>query len=118
MNDILTLAITAVLGGGFFKGLETLYRAVTDSKETKELVKIAGAKAPAEVDSVTVSTMKTALEAVRQQNVALQEDRERDRLYYQGRIEELTNQLERLRVEVTLMETQMRALSQEANKPR
>ena len=117
MNDILTLAITAILGGGFFKGLETLYRAVTDSKETKELVKIAGAKAPAEVDSVSVSTMKTALEAVRQQNIALQEDRERDRLYYQKRIEELTDQLSRLREEVTLMETQMRALSQEANKP-
>lgn len=89
MQDALAYIITAVLGGGVFKGLEALYRAVTDAREKKVLSDSIGAKTPVEVESVSVATMTSALESSQKRIEALEDERGKDRAYYQNRIAEL-----------------------------
>lgn len=89
MQDALAYIVTAVLGGGLFKGLEALYRAVTDAREKKALADSVGAKTPVEIESVSVATMTSALESSQRRIEAIEKEREKDREYYQKRISEL-----------------------------
>lgn len=133
MNEIVPYMITAILGGGMFKGIESVYRAITDSKEKRTLAEAVGARTPAEIESVAVTTMTSALESAQTRIVALQAEREADRQYFQGRIStleaqkqqdqeyylarilELTEQLQHMRQEMEVMERSLAALLAETN---
>ena len=110
MEGVLPYIITVVLGGGLFKGLDALYRAVTDSREKKVLSDAIGAKTPAEVESVSVSTMTKALDSAQNRISSLEAERTLDKEYYQGRIAELNDQLQRVREELIRMEKKLSSL--------
>lgn len=133
MNEIVPYAITAILGGGMFKGMESIYRAITDSREKRTLAEAVGARTPAEIESVAVTTMTSALESAQTRIRALQDEREADRQYFHGRIStleaqkqqdqeyylarilELTEQLQHMRHEMEVMERSLAALLAETN---
>lgn len=125
MNDAVAYVITAILGGGLFKGLDALYRAVTDSREKRSLAATIGAKTPTEIESVSVTTMTSVLSSAETRIKSLEKERrddydhyqariavlelekETDRQYYQGRIVELTEQLHQVREAMESMETKL-----------
>lgn len=131
MDSVFAYLVTAILGGGLFKGIESLYRAVSDSREKKMLSDSIGAKTPAEIESVSVATMRTALESAStriavleaerstdreyyQQRISqLEEERTVDREFYQTRIKELTDQLQHIREEMEKMEIKLGELRNE-----
>lgn len=133
MQDALAYIVTAVLGGGLFKGLEALYRAVTDAREKKVLADSVGAKTPVEIESVSVSTMTSALESSQRRIEAIESEREKDRAYYQKRISELeaerisdreyyqarilelNEQLKHVRQELTAVERKLVELLEDTN---
>lgn len=94
MQEALAYIVTAVLGGGLFKGLEALYRAVTDAREKKTLADSIGAKTPVEIESVSVATMTSALESSQRRIEAIEKERESDRKYYTSRISDLETERE------------------------
>lgn len=102
--------ITVLLGGGLFKGLEAFYRAVVDSREKRILSDAVGAKTPVEVESLSVSTMASALESAQKRISSLEEERETDKKFYQDRINELLNQVQELRSEIEKTEEKLRTL--------
>lgn len=115
MDNLLSYAITAILGGGLFTGISALYRAIVESKEKKNLAKASGAKTPLEIESLSVATMTKALESAQNRISALEEERKSDRDYYQDRIRELTLQLQRVRDELTSMEVKVAELIAETH---
>lgn len=122
MSDVVAYVVTAILGGGFFKATESLFRAITESKEKKALSDAVGAKTPVEIESVSVATMTTALQSSQSRIKFLEDEREKDnryyqdritqlekertedRLFYQERIKELNDQLIHVRAEMASME--------------
>lgn len=113
MNEIVGYIISLVLGGGLLKGIESVYRAVTESKEKKILAESVGAKTPVEVESVAVATMRTALESSELRIKSLERERKEDRDYYLGQISDLKTQLQRLRAEMKFMEDKITELLKE-----
>lgn len=110
MPDYVGYILSLVLGGGLLKGIESLFRAVTESKEKKVLADSIGAKTPLEMESVSVSTMKTALESAQDRIKSIEKERNEDRVYYLGQIADLKTQLERVRSEMQLMERKIAEL--------
>jgi len=110
MPDYVGYILSLVLGGGLLKGIESLFRAVTESKEKKILADSIGAKTPVEMESVSVSTMKTALESAENRIISIERERNEDRDYYLGQIADLKTQLERVRSEMQLMEQKIAEL--------
>lgn len=104
MDGIAGYIISLVLGGGLLKAIESVFRAVTESKEKKILAESIGAKTPAEVESVSVATMTTALESAQNRILSLEKERREDRDYYLGQISDLKAQLEFVRDEMHSME--------------
>lgn len=117
MDSVLAYTITAILGGGFFKGLEAIYRAINESKEKKKLADVVGAKTPAEIESVSVATMTRALESAQHRISSLELERESDRDYYQERIRDMSQQLQRVRDEMHAMELKLSSLLAETDGP-
>lgn len=111
--SILAYAVTAVLGGGLFKGIEALIKGFSEAREKKVLGDSIGAKTPAEIESVSVATMSTALESAQARITSLEGERKLDRDYYQGRIKELSDQLASVRKELTMMEARLGQLLEE-----
>lgn len=107
MNEIVGYIISLVLGGGLLKGIESVWRAVSESQEKKILAESVGAKTPAEVESVSVATMTTALESAEKRIRSIEKERTEDRDYYLGQIAELKTQLERVRAEMHSMEQKL-----------
>lgn len=116
-NSLVEYLITAILGGGFFKGIETLYRAVSDAREKKALSLNIGAKTPVEIESASVTTMAVALQSAQDRIEHLESERETDRSYYQARIAELTEQLHRVRNELREMEIKLSNLVADQRNP-
>lgn len=128
MSEVVSYAITLILGGGLAKGIESLIRALTEAKEKRSLAASVGAKTPAEIESVSVTTMTSALTSAQSQIEALTEarrqdqefyknrigviekERDDDRTYYTGRIIELTEQLQHVRQEMEAMERKLAGL--------
>lgn len=104
MPDFVGYVLSLVLGGGLLKAIESFVRALTESKEKKILAESIGAKTPVEMESVSVSTMKTALESAENRIISIERERNEDRDYYLGQIADLKTQLERVRSEMQLME--------------
>lgn len=113
MDSVFAYAITIILGGGLFKGIEALYRAVVDSREKRQLSAVVGARTPAEIESVSIATMTAALNSAQGRITSLEKERETDRLYYQGRISEMSEQLKRVRDEMAAMEQKLAELLSE-----
>src|SRR5690242_11496897 len=86
MNEVVSLVVTGVLGGGVFKAVESIYRAWTDSREKKSLAEQIGAKTPAEIESVSVKTMTYALTSAESRIRSLEAESVRDREHYEARI--------------------------------
>lgn len=99
MTEVLQYVIPFILGGGLWKAVESLLRALNESKEKRELASILGAKMPGEIESVSVATMTIALESAERRIRSLEEERTFDREIYQNRIAELADQLKRVRSE-------------------
>lgn len=133
MNDAVAYIITAVLGGGIFKGIEAVYRAVTETREKRVLAEVVGAKTPTEIESVAVTTMTSALESAQSRIQSLEGERRldqehylgrialleaeklTDREYYQSRILELTNQIHSMREQLETVERTLANLLQESH---
>jgi septal ring factor EnvC (AmiA/AmiB activator) len=115
MEHLLSYVIPLILGGGLFKGLDALWRGISDSKEKKVLTAAIGAKTPAEVESVSVATMTRALESAQGRITSLEAERKSDKEYYQGRIQELNEQLRRVREEMASMEKKLTELLAETH---
>lgn len=112
-TNLLNYIMTGILGGGLFKGITVLWRAITEAREKKQLGEQIGAKTPAEIESISVATMNTALQSAQRQIEALQAERKSDQEYYQGRIKELSDQLATVRGELADMEKRLSALLEE-----
>lgn len=133
MSEVISYAITLILGGGLAKGIESLVRALAESREKKSLAASVGAKTPAEIESLSVTTMASALTSAQSQIEALTEarsqdqrfyenrigviekERDDDRAYYTGRIVELTEQLQHVRQEMESMERTLAELLAETH---
>ena len=133
MNEAVSYAITLILGGGLAKGIESVVRALTESKEKRSLAASVGARTPTEIESVSVTTMTSALTSAQSRIVSLEGERQRDheyyqniievikqerdadRAYYQGRILELTEQLQHVRQEMETMERKLAELLAETH---
>lgn len=110
MEGVVGYLISLILGGGLLKAIESVYRAVAESKEKKILADSVGAKTPVEVESVSVATMTTALESAENRIKSLEKERTSDRDYYLGQISDLKDQLERVRSEMQSMEKKIAEL--------
>lgn len=104
MNEqLVTVAVTALLSGGLGAGIAALINARATAGKTHTEAKAIDAKLPAEVDSVVVQgaeaavlTMRSALESATQRIAELEEDRASDR----RRIADLERKVEELRAKV------------------
>lgn len=110
MDGVVGYLISLILGGGLLKAIESVYRAVTESREKKVLADSVGAKTPVEIESVSVSTMTTALESAEKRIISLEKERTSDRDYYLSQISDLKEQLERVRSEMQSMERKIAEL--------
>lgn len=109
-SNVLNYIISGILGGGLIKALSALWDSISKAREKKALGEAVGAKTPAEIESMSVATMNTALTSAQNRIEALEAERESDRLYYQGRIKELSDQLATVRGELAQMEARLSAL--------
>lgn len=98
-TQIVTL-IVAFAGGGFFTGIGALIRGWREGRAIDAEAADIGAKTPVEVESVSVTTMKTALESAQKRIEALEIERKADRDYYVGQITELQGIVKRLYTEL------------------
>lgn len=114
-TNLVAYAVSAILGGGLFKGITALWKAITESREKKTLSDSIGAKTPAEVESMSVTTMVTALKSAQARIQSLEAERVSDRDYYHTRIKDLNDQLTTLRRELTAMEERLSALLAETD---
>lgn len=110
MDGMVGYIFSLLLGGGLLKGIESLYRAIKDSKTADALAKQVGAKTPAEIEQIAVNTMATALKSSEERNQQLTKDREADQIWYTSQIEDLRNQLKHVRAELQAMETKLAEL--------
>lgn len=115
-NSILPLAVSAILGGGLFKAIGALIRAFSEFREKNSLSATIGAKTPAEIESVSVATMTSALESAQRRIKSLEDEREIDKKYYQDRISELKDQLNAMRDELVSMERKLAEILDETQK--
>lgn len=63
MNEVWIGIITLVMGGGLWAGVSAFIKSFAENKKTKAESADIGAKTPVEVDSISVLTMKTALDS-------------------------------------------------------
>lgn len=105
-NQLLELIITLVLGGGLLKGIEAVYRAYTEGKEKQRLGAAVGAKTPAEIESLTVSTMISVLESAEDRIKSLTAERETDRDYLQHKIDRLLAHIKILETKIDRLQAQ------------
>jgi hypothetical protein len=112
MDSILPVLVSGILGGGLFLGLAALYRAFSESKEKKILADSVGAKTPGEIESISVATMTKALESAQTRISSLEQERNTDKAYYQGRISELNAQLETMQIKLQEMAQELAELAQ------
>lgn len=110
MDGLVGYLVSLFLGGGLLKAVESVYRAVTETRQKKILTDAVGAKTPAEIESISVTTMATALESAENRIKQLVVDRESDRLYYLAQITELKTQLDHVRSEMQSMEQKISEL--------
>lgn len=110
MDGVVGYLVTLFLGGGLLKGIESIFRAVKDAKKDEVLTKAVGDKTPAEIESIAVTTMATALKSSEERNKQLEAERKTDREYYQAQIIELKAQLEHVRSEMQTMEQKLAEL--------
>ncbi len=109
-SNFAQLAFSAILGGGLFKGIEAIYSAIVNAREKAKLSAAVGAKTPAEIESVSVTTMTSALTSAQGRITSLESEREIDRVYYQTIITDLKEQLKRVRDEMLEMERKLSEL--------
>lgn len=110
MDGFVGYLVSLFLGGGLLKAVESVYRAVTETRQKKVLTDSVGAKTPAEIESISVSTMATALDSAEGRIKQLVVEREADRQYYLAQITELKAQLEHVRAEMQSMEQKISEL--------
>lgn len=102
--------IMVILGGGLLAGIGALRKAFAESKEKEALSNALDAKTPADIESVAVATMSSALTSAQSRITSLEQERSADKEYYQGIITDLKAQLAGVRVELASMEEKMRLL--------
>lgn len=108
--DVAPLIVSAILGGGIFTAVSSIIKARGDAKKATAEGRKIGATTEVEVDSIAVATMSKALASAQERITALQAEREQDRIYYTGRIEELERRVDTLRAEVSKAEEQLAAV--------
>lgn len=114
-HDVLASIVSLILGGGLWKGIESLIKGISGARRAKAVAESIGAKTPVEIESLSVATMKVSLESAQSQIESLEAQRDADKLYYQGRIKELTDQLERVRGELQAVQDQLTDLLRETD---
>lgn len=107
MGDLITLLIAVFSAGGIAAAVAaTITSKSTAAKLRAEAGKI-GATTEVEIESVSVATMRSALESAQQHIASLEQARARDRVYYEERIDELQTQVSTLRSDVREAESKM-----------
>lgn len=76
MNETAITLISVVLGGGILGAVVAAYKAIAERRKTEVEAEAVGAKTPGEVESVSVATMVSALNAARAINDDLRQDNE------------------------------------------
>lgn len=110
VNDALSLLMAAIGGGGVAAAAATIVTARSTAKKTRAEAAKLNATTDAEVDALAMATMRSALESANERIVAMSEEREADRKYYQDRIVELEGRVETLRAEVRAAEERLAAV--------
>jgi uncharacterized protein YjaG (DUF416 family) len=76
MNDVVLTLISTVLGGGIIFAIVAAYKGVAEKRKTEEEADAVGAKTPAEVESIQITSMVNALNGARAINDDLRKDNE------------------------------------------
>lgn len=61
MNDILTVVVSLLMGGGVWAGVSAFIKSFAENKKTKAEAADVGAKTPLETESISVATMALSL---------------------------------------------------------
>lgn len=100
MSDLVTILITIFSAGGMAAALATVLTSRSTAGKLKAEASKIGATTSVEIESVSVATMRSALESAQTHIISLEQARKADRAYYEQRIGELEHRLETLRDEV------------------
>ena len=96
LSESLRVITPVLFGGGIVGFVTAIIKARPQARQINAKAKAIGIRTDAEAESVAMATMKTALESAQSRIVALQTERENDRTYYDGRIQELEARVSQL----------------------
>lgn len=109
---MISAIVAAVLSGGLASGITAIVTSRSIAAKTKAEAARIGATTEVEVDSVAMVTMERSLKAAQGQIEILTRQRDTDRAYYLGRIDELEERVGILRQEVEAAEGRLRKVLQ------
>lgn len=107
MDTLITVLIALFSAGGMAAAVTAVMTSRSTSRKLQAEASRIGATTDVEVESVSVATMRAALESAQQHIGSLEAARARDREYYEERIDELQKQVATLRSEVRQAEEKL-----------
>lgn len=107
LSDALRIITPVLFGGGVVGFVTAIIKARPQARQINARAKAIGLRTGAEAESVVITTMKTALESAQSRINALQAERENDRLYYDGRVQELEGRVSQLLNELKAVQTKL-----------
>lgn len=105
---MISTIVAAILSGGIASSVTAVVQSRSIAAKTKAEAERIGATTEVEVDSVAMVTMERSLRSAQGQIEILTKQRDTDRTYYLGRIDELENRVDHLRAEVEAAEGRLR----------
>lgn len=107
MSDLVTILIAIFSAGGLAAAVATTITSKSTANKLRAEASKIGATTGVEIESVSVATMRAALESAQAHIASLEQARRADRTYYEERIDELQVQIATLRTEVRDAESKM-----------
>lgn len=100
MSDLVTILIAIFSAGGLAAAVATTITSKSTANKLRAEASKIGATTGVEIESVSVATMRSALESAQAHIASLEKARKDDRAYYESRIDELQGEIAALRSEV------------------